>query len=159
MSSFHSVILKKYLDIINEFKAHAALLPGMLVSLNSDTEVLAHAVAGGNVTPVMFALEDALQGKGLDDAYAAGDQVRVWVAQRGEEVLAILADGESVSVGDALESAGNGYLRKHVVDSTGDYLFPIIAIALETMDLSGSSGEEESSGTLGLNKRIAVMVI
>ena len=155
----NSVILKKYLDIINEYPADAAITPGMLIELNSDGEVKAHATAGGNVLP-MFALEDELQGNGLEDNYAAGDRVQCWVPVRGEEVNTILADGENVSVGNFLESAGNGYLRKHVVDSTGDYLvIPLVAIALEAKDLSGSSGEGSLSETIGLNKRIKVRIV
>src|SRR4030042_88936 len=97
--SYETVKLKKYLDIIEEYEADAAITPGMLIELNSDEEVKAHATAGGNVLP-MFALEDELQGHGLEDQFAAGDMVQCWIPNRGEVVYAILADGQNVAIGD-----------------------------------------------------------
>ncbi len=159
--SYNTIKLKKYVDIIEEFKAHETITPGMLLSLNSDNEVQKHASAGMDVNGKMFALEDELQGHGLDDNYAAGDVVQVWCTVPGENVYAILADGENVAIGDALESNGAGYLRKHTADSAGIVEYPnaIVAIALEAKDLSGSSGEETSEGTLGYNKRIKVKIV
>ena len=58
--AINTIKLKKYSDVIIEKEADATITPGMLLSLNSDDEVLAHAVAGGNVVPIMFALEDEL---------------------------------------------------------------------------------------------------
>lgn len=164
----NTIKLKKYLDIIEERTAAASITPGMMVELTSVDKVQAHSTAGGNANPPMFALEDELQGNGIDDAYSSADKVQVWITNRGEQVYAILADGENVSIGDALESNGAGYLQKHVADSesweSADpgaitvYPNQIVAIALEALDLSGSSGEE-SSAALGYNKRIEVMIV
>lgn len=165
----NTIKLKKYMDVIIEKEAAAAITPGMLLELTSADKVQAHSSAGQNVVPPMFALEDELQGNGIDDAYASGDPVQVWVAQRGEEVYAILADGENVSIGDPLESNGAGYLQKHVADAESwdsaapagaitVYPSQIVGVALEALDLSGSSGEE-SGGALGYNKRIKIMVV
>ena len=164
---FNTIKLKKYLDIIEEYVAVAAITPGMLVELTSADKVQAHASAGLNTVPY-FALEDELQGRGIDTAYAADEPVQVWVAQRGEVVYGILADGQSVAIGDFLESNGNGYLRKHVTDvesfesneegSISVYPLQIVGQALEALDLSDSSGEE-SSGALGYNKRIKVRIV
>lgn len=167
---YNTIKLKKYTDIINEIEAAAAITPGMLLELTSAGKVQAHSSAGGNALPY-FALENELEGEDIDTAYAAADQTQVWVATRGEEVYAILADGENVSIGDYLESAGNGYLQKHTEDATSwesgskqeaqtitIYSQQIVCQALEAKDLSGSSGEE-SSGTLGYNKRIRVRVV
>ena len=108
----------------------------------------------------MFALEDELQGKGINDNYSSGDLVSVWIPGRGDQVFAILADGENVAVGDLLESNGAGYLRKHTAGSAGVVEFPlaVVGYATEAVDLSGSSGEE-SSGSLGYNKRIIVRIV
>lgn len=159
---------KKYLDIVIEHVANAAITPGELLEFLTTEKVQAHSSAGQNVTPVMFALEDELQGNGIDDDYSAGDEVQIWIPQPGEVVRAILADGENVSFGNALESAGNGALQKHVAD-TGSWegsenvaftTYPenIVGIAWEAKDLSGSSGEE-SSGPLGYNKRIDILIV
>lgn len=162
----NTIKIKKYVDIIEEMVANAAITPGMLVEEMSTGKVRAHATAGGNAIP-MFALEDELQGKAIAEAYAAADPVQVWIAQRGEQVYAILADGENVAIGDPLESNGDGTLKKHVADtesfesneagSITVYPLQIVGFALEAVDLSGSSGEE-SSGDLGYDKRITIRV-
>ena len=66
---------KKYLDIINERVANAAITPGMLIEIMSTNKVRAHATAQGNAAKI-FALEDELQGKGIDDNYSALDPVQ-----------------------------------------------------------------------------------
>ena len=165
-----TIKLKKYLDIINEYDAEAAILPGELIQLNSSGNVEVHDVAGGNLLH-MFALEDELQGKGIDDAYEAEDKVQCWVTVRGEEVYAILADGNDIAIGDFLESNGAGELQLHTPDSADSddaitvYSNQIVGISLEDIDTSGSSGEESSGGgydsstdPLGYNRRIKIRI-
>ena len=165
--SYNTIKIKKYLDIIVEKEANAAITPGMLIELMTTDNVRAHATAEGNVIP-MFALEDELQGNGIDDAYAAEDRVQCWIPQRGEEVYAIVADGYDIDIGDWLASNGDGYLREHAaeteswgVSEAGEVTvtpLQIVAQALEAVDTSGSSGEE-SSGSLGYAKRIRVRIV
>jgi len=168
--AYNTIKLTKYLDIVVEYDANATITPGQLLELMSSGKVRAHATAGGNVIP-MFALENELQGGDIEDQYAANDKVQVWIPSRGDIVYAILADGQDIDIGDFLESAGNGYLQKHVEDteswesgskqeagSITVYGNQIVGIALEALDLSGSSGEEDSSGLLGYNKRIKVRI-
>ena len=150
----NTIKLKKYLDIIEEYVAVAAITPGMLVELTSADKVQKHSTASGNAVP-MFALEDELQGKGIADAYAADDQVQVWVAQRGEQVNALLADGEDASIGEFLCSNGDGFLKCYAVASgEPDYYNQIVAIALEAINRSTSSG-----GDTNVTGRIKVMVV
>jgi hypothetical protein len=151
-ANYKTIKLKKYLDIIEEYVANASITPGMLIELMSTNKVRAHATSGGNVLP-MFALEDELQGKDIDDNYAAGDVVQCWIAQRGEIVQAILADGQNVAIGDLLMSNGAGYLTKYVAESwesadaqQANTLYPniIVGIALEAQDLSALDGSNSS---------------
>jgi hypothetical protein len=109
---YHTIKVKKYSDIIEEYTAVAAITPGMLVELTSANKVQAHSGASKEALP-MFAIEDELQGGGVLDDYAAGAQVQVWIPNRGDIVLAILNDGENVVIGDWVDSAGNGCVRKH----------------------------------------------
>lgn len=145
----NTIKLKKYLDVIDEFFAVAALTPGHLLEITSAGKVQKHSVAGGNVTP-LIALEDELWGKTIDDAFAANDPVQVWTAQRGEVAYMLLKDGENVVIGDYLESAGDGTLQKHVedIDSAADvtviYGNQLVGIAMEAVDMSGSSGADPS---------------
>jgi hypothetical protein len=139
-----TIKLKCYNNIFNEKVAAGAITPGHLVYLTSAGKVAVHNVAGGNAMP-FFAFEDEYQGKGINDAFAADDPVQVWTAGRGDEVFAILKNGENAAIGSFLESAGNGELQVHVVDSTGDYFHKaIVAMALEAVDMSGSSAVDPS---------------
>lgn len=120
----NTIKLKKYSDIIEEYPANAAITPGHLIELGSNGKVLVHNSAGENVLP-MFALEDELQGRGINTAFAADEPVQCWVAGRGDIVNAILTTSQTVVVGDFLESAGNGTLQKHVpnTDSAGGNIY------------------------------------
>ena len=104
----NTIKLKKYSDVIEEFVAAGAITPGMLLELGSNGKVAPHSKADGNAIP-MFALEDELQGKTIDDVYAAYDPVQVWIAGRGDIVNAIA--GDTITAGDFLVSAGNGKLK------------------------------------------------
>jgi len=148
--AYNTVKIKKYLDIIEEYEASEAISPGMLVEPVAAAETIKkHATEGGNAIP-MFALEDELQGKGLSDAYAAGDKVQVWVAQRGEIVYAQIEDEQSIAIGDFLESNGQGYLQEYTAqtadsdDAITVYPNKIIAQALEALDLSSLSAAGSS---------------
>lgn len=150
----NTIKLKNYLNIFEEYTASGTIIPGMLLNFSAANTVRAHnddAPAQGCLP--MFALEDALQGKGIDDEYVSGDPVNVWVPTRGDEVYAILEDGQSVSVGTFLESNGAGYLQAFTSGNGA------VAVALEALDLSGSSGEESSEGPLRYNKRIKVKIL
>jgi len=164
--AYNTIKVKKYSDVIEEITAGGAITPGMLLELDSSGEVVAHNSAGENALP-MFALENELEGKGIDDAYEEDDKVQVWIPYRGDMVYAILEDGENVSIGDFVESAGNGNVQKHVpdvesadsnqvVDFTA-YSNQIVGVAVEAVDLEASSGGE-SSGIQG-DQRILIRII
>lgn len=165
---YNTVKVMKYLDIIKEYDANAAITPGMLIELMSTGKVRAHATAEGNVQP-MFALEDELQGQDINDAYAANDKVQCWIPVRGEEVYAILADGQTAVIGSELSSNGDGTLRVHVAEveswevseagSVTVYPNSIVAMALEAKDLSEGSESESSAPGVGYDKRIRVEVM
>lgn len=173
--SNNTVKLKSYVDIIKERVAAAAITPGMLIEITGANKVQAHNSAGQNAARI-FALEDALQGKDLGDNYAVAAPVQCWHVIPGEEVYAILADGEDVDEGDFLESAGDGYLQKHTPDvvegissaeASSDvtvYSHQIVAVALEDINISSSSGVESSGeGTIddaiGYARRIKVLIV
>ena len=159
--NWNTIKLKNYSDVNLEYVATAvAITPGMLLELTSSGTVQAHSTIGGNNLQ-MFACEDELQGRSIATNYAVSSRVFCWVPTRGDEVYAILANDQDVSIGDFLESAGNGFLRKHDPDvessthtiQTGQ----IVGIALEAMDLLESS-LESSASPLGHNKRIRIRV-
>jgi len=158
----NSIIVKNYSNVFEEIEAGGAITPGMLIELASTGKVVAHNSAAVTALP-MFAKEDEYQGKGINDAYASGDKVPVWIPGRGDQVYAILADGQNVAKGDFLESNGEGFLQKHVADtmsSAGGTVYPqaVVGVATEAVDLSDSSAAE-SSGPLAYEKRIIVRIV
>src|SRR3990172_11598410 len=96
--------------VLKERKANAAITPGDLVELMSTGNIRRHATLGGAAQRA-FALESDLIGKGINDDYAAGESVRYGVFLPGSEAFPLLVAGESCSIGDFLESAGNGKLQ------------------------------------------------
>ena len=141
----NTIKLKKYVDIINEYVATAvAITPGYLLELTSAGLVQAHSTAGGNAAKYI-ALEDEMQGNGIDDAYAVSVRIQVWMAVPGEEAYMILKDGQTAVIGSFLESAGDGTLQVYSADSTGIY-YPnqIVGQALDAVDMSDSSGADPS---------------
>jgi hypothetical protein len=164
--SYNTIKLKNYLNIFEEMTAAAAITPGMLVEQTPGAAtVRKHATSGGNATP-KFALEDGLQGKGIHDAYAAGDKVQVWVAQTGDWVYALIADEQNIAIGDLLESNGAGYLTKHTVETWNSadaqvantvYSFPVVARALEALDLSGLSTQGTSDAPFRQHMKVEIV--
>ena len=134
----NTIKLKKYSDVIEEYVAAGVITPGMLVEYNVDGEVVADT--GENEFP-MFALEDELQGNGIDDDYAAADPVQCWIPYRGDQVFGLLT-GADVIAGDYLQSAGDGTLEKYVPEAeTLAYPLPkyIVAQALEAVAPDGET--------------------
>lgn len=163
-----TIVLTRYNAPAEEERvANATITPGMLLDLMSTNKFRAHPTADVNA-PAVFAVEDDHQGNDIDDNYSADDLVRAWIPRRGDWVLAILADGENVAIGDLLSSNGDGYLKKHVAETESwgiseagtvtVYPLQIVAEAREAIDISDSSGAE-SSGTLGYNRRIKVRIV
>jgi hypothetical protein len=147
-----------------EKQAVAELYPGHLLERTSADKVQKHSTSGGTCSLPMFAIEDENQGNGIDDAYSADDRVVCWMPQRGDQVYAVLADDQTVAIGDYLESNGDGCLTKFSADAADSddaftgYDRQVVAQADEALNLSDSSGGE-SSGALGYDKRIKVTIV
>lgn len=161
--AIETIKVKKYSDVIIEKVAHATIIPGALLELNSDDEVLNHDTAGGNAIPIMFALEDELQGKGLSDSYVAGDVVQVWIPGRGDVVYALLDDNDTYAIGDLVMSDGEGRVKAFSVTATesGDdeHFDPIIGVVVEAVTAGAyGSGSESSAGGDYNNPRVKIMI-
>jgi len=148
----NSIIIKRHgAEVIEELTATAvAIKPGFLLEMASATTVQAHSSAEGNVVPVMFALEDQMQGKAITAAYAVSVKIQCWIPRSGDIVYGYLADGQNASVGDMLESNGAGSLQVHVSETeswdnasaAGSITVPpqpIVGVAIEAVDLSDSA--------------------
>jgi hypothetical protein len=132
--------------IREEAPAGGTITPGDLVAFNSSGNLIRHATAKADCAR-LFAFENELIGKGIDENYAQNDLVQAEHMPRGGQVYARVAAGAAaITKGDLLESAGDGTLRKRTAESqltTGNYTYTsagaAIAQALETLDNSGSS--------------------
>ena len=153
--AYNTILLKGENPNIEEIEANAAITPGMLVEEMTTGLLRAHATRNGNAA-AMFALENELEGEEIGDNYAAGERVRVWHPQKGDQVYALLADGESVVIGDMLGSNGDGFLKeiKGGDSATEDLPASIVAKAKEAVDRSTSSG-----GDTNVTGRIIVEVV
>lgn len=152
MNIAHNTIkLKKYSDVIEEHKAGGTIYPGMLLIMSAEDTVVAHNDNDPTAFSKIVALEDELQGKGIDDAYVTGDQVQCWIPNSGDWVYAIATDGTNYTVGSFVASAGNGYVKAFASGVA-------FGVVMKALDLSGSSGAEESEAPFGYNKRILIRV-
>jgi hypothetical protein len=118
-----------------EGEATTTIAPGMLLEVDSSgrDQLAAHNTANG-FAERLFAVEDALRGRTVDDGYVSGDLVSAHLVDPGSEVQAFLDAGENASIGDFLVAAGSGTLQ---VVGTSANEHPI-AVALEALNLSGS---------------------
>lgn len=137
-----TIILRANADsfIRKEAEASSAILPGELVEFGGINELQAHGTDAG-IARKAFALENDLIGKGIDDAYAAGETVQYAVCSSGTEIYAFLNGGENVAKGAALVSAGEGSLRAVGSEPEDDV---VVAFALEALNISSQSAGDDS---------------
>ena len=153
--AYNTILLKGENANFEEIVANAAISPGMLVEEMNTGLLRAHATRNGNAA-AMFAMENELAGEGITDDYAAGEEVKVWHPKKGDQVYALLADGENVVIGDFLGSNGDGYLKeiKGGDSAAEDLPASIVAKAKEAIDRSTSSG-----GDTNVTGRIVVEIV
>lgn len=151
--AYNVIVVKGELEEgAEEARAGGTITPGMLLGQTTTAltqpgehpRVVAHATAAGPAVP-MFAKEMGAMGVGgtfsngdtditggtIDDDYSIGDQVMIHVAERGDEIYALLpGHATAVVLTDYLTSNGDGTLKK---GATTDYR---VAQPLEAVDNS-----------------------
>jgi len=121
-----------------EFLAAAATIyPGMLINQASTGKVAIHA-SEGEFAENMIAAEDALQGKTVADAYAAGAVVPTLIPNKGTELNVLIQAGQEVDIGDSLVSGGDGTFIVSSAVSTSTVTGVVLYIAAEALDLTGT---------------------
>lgn len=130
-SLYPKTILLKGRGERKEAVAAGAIKPGQLLTITTAGLLAVHASAGDKAAP-LFAVENDLVGKTIDDDYAQNDYVQAEYLRTGMEVLAWLASGENVATGTLLESAGTG---NFVTAANG----VAILQSLEAVDASGEA--------------------
>ena len=140
--AYNTIVVKGY-PMRKERVAAEAITPGHLIDINSADKVIKHAGAAKTASAT-FAIENEVFGKGINIAYAADDNVLYGVFNAGDEVYALVAASASaIVIGDELESAGNGTVRKIATDTvtSQDERTSVVGRALQAVDNSagGSS--------------------
>lgn len=118
-----------------EYKAgEAGIYPGMQVKLDANGEVIKHSTSGGALgDEKMFAMEDQIQGKTVDQVYANDSIVTVILPRVGCEINVLLEDGETVAPATKIMAGGTGQVKANAAGTQ------IIGMSTGTLDLSGSS--------------------
>lgn len=128
-----------------EFYCDAIITPGQLCEITA-TGAKRHATSGG-AAQKLIAIEDDLQGNGIDDNYVALEQGQFAHMRAGDKAYMLLSNGENASIGSFLESNGDGDLAVSDIGTSGaDNLdTSIVAVARAALDMSGSSGVDPAS--------------
>lgn len=124
-----------------EREAAAALSPGHVLEKTSANKYQKHTTEGGFAAPLV-ALEDALQGKTVADAYSAADRVTAGYFKPGDMGQLILKAGETAVIGSNLVSGGDGTVVVDTNVSSGTTVKKVLAIAEEALDLSASGSSD-----------------
>ena len=137
----------------NRFQRDAAsqVTPGMLIELTSSNTVQPHSTADGRQAR-MVAVEQEFVGDGIEHVYKSGEAVQINVFRPGDVAFMHLADGEDASTGNYLASNGDGKLKVETSAGTGDLEGSLVALALEDVDMSGSSAADPAG-------RIKVLIV
>lgn len=119
--------------------AGSSIYPGDLLEMLAAGTVQEHSTAADNAQK-MFALTNLATAGTIDDAYAVGETVRYGIGHSGQKIYARLAAAATaVTKGMALESAGDGTVRKITTDAATDdtQRDAIVGYADESVDNSG----------------------
>ncbi len=128
----------------DEAVASADCWPGMLLVQGSTGQVAPHNILGQN-TPLIVATEEALRGLDITQKLPSGDQTSFHRSARGDEILMLLQNGQNVTNGAGLMSAGDGTLIAATgAGLSGSTLYQITApsatITNTTTDTAFSNG-------------------
>lgn len=129
-----------------EFVAgEAGIYPGMLCEMNSSSQLIKHDDEGGR-GEFIIAIEDVLQGNTVATVYTSGAIVTAGLPSKGSEVNVLIEDGQDISAGDPLISAGNGKFKKSSDLESGETLDQVMCYATEDCDLTGSNSSDTLCG-------------
>jgi hypothetical protein len=130
----------------------ATILPGMLLEDNGSGEWQVHSTAGGG-GDIYVADMNVIEQKSVTEALTAGQNHGAFVPQLGQVYAVILTDGETISKGDPLASAGDGKL---VAATTGTATPDVtLFIAEEALSPSGADGRIAARYVNSANKASA----
>jgi hypothetical protein len=98
---------------VNDIVAIEAITPGMLLRRHDDSGTAkwgVHDSADAAISPTV-ALEQVFLNQGIDDPYAIGDLVLAAILKTGSVFYGIIPSGQNISIGENLQSNGDGKLK------------------------------------------------
>ena len=120
--------------------ASGAITPGHLLERTSTANTVKVAATAAIKYLPLFAIENGWEGKEIDTAYVTAKKVFFRAFLPGDVVLARIANGENIAIGDKLVASTGGELAEFVGDSSATIVEQhVIGTALEACDMSGSS--------------------
>ncbi len=123
--------------------AGSAIIAGYLVEELPAGTVQEHSTAADNAQK-LIALTNLSNGGTLADAYGVGETVRYGAFHAGQKAfMRLAATAPAIVIGDALESAGDGTVRKQVADAATDdtQRDALVAYAVEAIDNSSGPAD------------------
>jgi hypothetical protein len=114
------VLSSKYGRRFEDIAEAADLKPGMALTRLSTGKVDQYTGGLGHVEGVKVAIEDALNGKDIGTAYAAGDTVPYIIPLPGDTLQILVKDGQTIAVGDKLRREALTGLWIEVADADTD---------------------------------------
>jgi len=140
----NTIALEGSMPVVRNKTGTGTIYPGMLLELTAAAATIGVHTNAGDVMGVIVALEDSLQGEDVDHAYTTGEYIRYGHFKSGDVLQMRLANGETATLHCYLESNGDGYLRVRDADPSAGTIDPgsIKLMALEAVDMSGSTGED-----------------
>lgn len=118
--------------IRNEYKSAGEILPGQIVKVDSNNDVIKNDVTG-TVIPKRIALESMYDGNGVYYPYTTNDLVQVNTAGSGDRYNLRVVTGLTVTIGTLLKTTNDGNLE---IAGAGETAF---AVAMENVSTSGTN--------------------
>ena len=120
----NTIHLSGHIEYINDVVASAAITPGHLIELHSDSGTPKFQKVGtaAKARSPKIALNRSMLNKGIDDAYAAGDLVEAGVLSPGSVAWMLIASGQAIVPGDQMEAAADGTLIKRASSGIGLFI-------------------------------------
>jgi len=115
--------------------AEAGIYPGMALKIDSSDDYALFDSEGGD-GPLIVAIEDALQGHTVDDAYTIDYPVRAIQFRAGEEFHGLVPAGQDITIGEMLTRNSSGlFISNSDSGDKGD----TVAQALEDEEIGSGS--------------------
>ena len=108
----NTILLRNIDTFLKEAPGNGTITPGDFLERATDGDFQRQSTSG-QPGPILIALENDLEGDGIDDDYASGDNIRAAYLRPGDEVYAfVAASAAAIVIGDELVFDGAAGVKK-----------------------------------------------